>query len=97
MTKFAKFLCDDTGAVTIDWAAMTSGLLLLGIVVVYAVFDHGASSLVADLNNTLASTVVGIGSEQDPSGDGGDGRRTGHASDRACAVTAMYVVCMGPK
>ena len=72
-------------------------MLFRSIVVVYAVFDHGVSSLVADVNNTLVSTIVGIGSEQDPNGDGGDARRTGHASDRACAVTAKHVVCMGPK
>ena len=99
MRAYEVFLCDDTGAVTIDWVAVTSGILLLGIVVVYAVFNHGVSSLVADVDDTLASAVAGIGSEQDPNGDGGDGGdgRTGHASDKACVQTAMDVVCMGPK
>ncbi len=33
MTKFTKFLSDDAGAVTIGWVALTSGVLLLGLLV----------------------------------------------------------------
>ena len=53
MTKFTKFLSDDAGAVTIDWVALTSGILLLGIMVVYAIFNNGVSSLVSNVNSTL--------------------------------------------
>ncbi len=53
MTKFTKFLSDDTGAVTIDWVALTAGILLLGIMVVYAIFNNGVSSLVDNINATL--------------------------------------------
>ena len=63
MTNFCKFLGDDTGAVTIDWVALTSGILLLGILVVYAIFNNGVSSLVSNVNSTLigVSTNVSIG------------------------------------
>ena len=63
MTKFTKFLSDDTGAVTIDWVALTAGILLLGIMVVYAIFNNGVSSLVSNVNSTLegVSTNVSIG------------------------------------
>ena len=63
MTKFTKFLSDDAGAVTIDWVALTAGILLLGIMVVYAIFNNGVSSLVSNVNSTLVgvSTSVGIG------------------------------------
>ena len=63
MTKFTKFLSDDVGAVTIDWVALTAGILLLGIMVVYAIFNNGVSSLVSNVNSTLkgVSTSVGIG------------------------------------
>ena len=63
MSKFAKFLSDDTGAVTIDWVALTAGVLLLGIMVVYAIFNNGVSSLVSNVNSTLTgvSTNVNIG------------------------------------
>ena len=53
MTIFTKFLSDDTGAVTIDWVALTAGILLLGIMVVYAIFNQGVSGLVKNINATL--------------------------------------------
>ncbi len=64
MTKFTKFLSDDAGAVTIDWVALTAGILLLGIMVVYAIFNNGVSTLVSNVNSTLTgvSTSVSIGS-----------------------------------
>jgi hypothetical protein len=55
MTKFTKFLSDDAGAVTIDWVALTAGILLLGIMVVYAIFNGGVNSLVSNINSTLSS------------------------------------------
>ncbi len=63
MTKFTKFLSDDAGAVTIDWVALTAGVLLLGILVVYAIFNNGVSVLVSNVNSTLegVSTNVTIG------------------------------------
>ena len=63
MTKFTKFLGDDAGAVTIDWVALTAGILLLGIMVVYAIFNNGVSVLVSNVNSTLTgvSTNVSIG------------------------------------
>jgi len=64
VTSFFKFLRDDVGAVTIDWVALTAGILLLGIMVVYAIFNGGVSSLVLEINETLASlgtdTNVGV-------------------------------------
>ncbi len=53
MKSFTKFLIDDTGAVTIDWVALTAGVLLLGIMVVYAIFNQGVSGLVKNINSTL--------------------------------------------
>ena len=62
MSKFTKFLSDDSGAVTIDWVALTAGILLLGIAVVYAIFRKGVDPLVDSINSNLASAVaVNIG------------------------------------
>ncbi len=63
MTKFTKFLSDDTGAVTIDWVALTAGILLLGIMVVYAIFNNGVAGIVLSINSTLTtvSTAVNTG------------------------------------
>jgi len=60
MTNFAKFLSDDAGAVTIDWVALTAGILLLGIMVVYAIFNNGVSSLVSNVNSTLKGVSTGV-------------------------------------
>ncbi len=61
MTKFTKFLSDDAGAVTIDWVALTAGILLLGIMVVYAIFNNGVQSLVENVNSTLSAVSVDPG------------------------------------
>ncbi len=60
MSKFTKFLSDDTGAVTIDWVALTAGILLLGIMVVYAIFNGGVASLAGNISSTLASVATDI-------------------------------------
>ncbi len=59
-TTFTKFLSDDAGAVTIDWVALTAGILLLGIMVVYAIFNQGVSGLVKNINATLAGVTTNI-------------------------------------
>jgi hypothetical protein len=50
--------------VTIDWVALTAGILLLGIMVVYAIFNNGVSTLVSNVNSTLSgvTTNISIGS-----------------------------------
>ncbi len=58
MTKFTKFLSDDTGAVTIDWVALTAGILLLGIMVIYAIFNNGVAGLVLKVNSTLQGMTL---------------------------------------
>ena len=54
------FRSDDIGAVTIDWVALTSGILLLGIMVVYAIFNNGVSTLVGNINTTLSGLTTGV-------------------------------------
>jgi len=66
MTNFTKFLSDDAGAVTIDWVALTAGILLLGIMVVYAIFNGGVSSLVTNINSTLKNVTVSINTGTQP-------------------------------
>ena len=67
MTKFTKFLSDDAGAVTIDWVALTAGILLLGIMVVYAIFNGGVSTLVTNINSTLSGVTTNVTLPSTPS------------------------------
>jgi len=50
------FCSDDAGAVTIDWVALTSGILMLGILVVYAIFNVGVSPVIDDVNSILITS-----------------------------------------
>jgi hypothetical protein len=52
-----QFMRDDTGAVTIDWVALTAGILLLGIAVVYGVFEGGVKPLTESINSNLGIAV----------------------------------------
>jgi len=57
MTMFTKFLRDEAGAVTIDWVALTAGILLLGIAVVYGIFNNGVDTLMGSINSNLSVAV----------------------------------------
>ncbi len=58
MKTYREFFRDDTGAVTIDWVALTAGILLLGIMAVYAIFNQGVSGLVNGINSALTSVEL---------------------------------------
>lgn len=53
----SKFLRDDAGAVTIDWVTLTAGILLLGVAVVYGVFQGGVMPLTSSINENLGIAV----------------------------------------
>jgi hypothetical protein len=57
MTIFTKFHRDESGAVTIDWVALTAGILLLGIAVVYGIFNGGVAPLKDSINTQLSAAV----------------------------------------
>ena len=52
-----NFLNDEAGAVTIDWVALTAGILLLGIAVVYGIFQTGVANLASNINSNLGTAV----------------------------------------
>jgi len=58
--KFVKFLSNDAGVVTIDWIALTAGVLLLAIIVVYEIYISGASILVSDINSTIDDMTTNL-------------------------------------
>ena len=64
---FKQFINDEAGAVTIDWVALTAGILLLGIAVVYAIFNQGVDPLVDNIATNLSTTAtqVNVGSAPD--------------------------------
>ena len=62
MNKFRAFAADKSGAVTVDWVALTAAIVVIGIALVYAVFgtgsDNGFSGLAAGAS-TQANTIQG--------------------------------------
>ena len=60
MTALRSYLLDDSGAVTIDWVALTAGILLLAIALIYGIFSSGVSSLSKKINSNLVKTGDGI-------------------------------------
>lgn len=56
-----SMLRDESGAVTVDWVALTAGILLLGIAVVYAIFREGVTPLVEAIGTTLSAQSSTLG------------------------------------
>lgn len=52
-----KFLRDESGAVTIDWVTLTAGGLLLGIAVIYGIYEGGVLPLSQSVNGHLSEAV----------------------------------------
>ena len=60
MTKFTKFLDDTTGAITIDWVALTAGVIMLKLLVVFSIFNNGVSGLASKINSTLSTMDIEV-------------------------------------
>ena len=60
MTALRSYLLDDSGAVTIDWVALTAGILLLAIALIYGIFSSGVSSLSKKINSNLINAGTGV-------------------------------------
>jgi len=67
MRIYGEFVRDEAGAVTIDWVALTAGILLLGIMVVYAIFNGGVAGIVTSINATLTDVAAGADTGAIPS------------------------------
>ncbi|MES2914466.1 MAG: hypothetical protein V4753_05030 [Pseudomonadota bacterium] len=52
MTKFAAFLKDDTGAVTVDWVVLTAAIVGLGLLV-FNFVRPGVSNLAQGIGDNL--------------------------------------------
>ena len=72
MSEFNEFLGDEVGAVTIDWVAITAVTLVLGIGVVYAIFNGGMASAVGGISAFATDlTSIDVGAPPDPVTFGG--------------------------
>jgi len=56
----ARFVRNRRGAVTIDWVGLSGAILLMGIVLVYALFNYGVGSTSSSINSNLSAIGSGI-------------------------------------
>jgi hypothetical protein len=60
MNQLNNFINDAAGAVTVDWVAVTASILLLGIAVVYSIFNEGVSPAATAIDSTLTSMEIEV-------------------------------------
>ena len=84
MKKFRSFASDKSGAVTVDWVALTAAVVVIGIALVYAVFGaddatgfNGIASQIqteaTGLDTTIENANVQANAPSILSGGGGGG------------------------
>ena len=76
MIKLSHFIEDDFGAITVDWVALTAGILLVGIMTIYAIYGgDGMDNILTNIEDTLleinqsttlAAVVISGGSSVNP-------------------------------
>lgn len=57
MVNLRRFLRDDTGAINVDWVTLTAGVIVVGIVVVFAVYNAGVAPLVVEVNASVLADL----------------------------------------
>ena len=84
LKSFAHLLrrvrADECGAVTVDWVALTAGILVVGLAIVWFIMDAGVDVLAGKIVDELSTLTPGVsGAYTDPPtiGDtGGSGGTT---------------------
>ncbi len=68
-TALIAFCANERGAVTIDWVGLAAGILLLGMTLVYAIFNNGAATTVDNVNTAMeaAGRVIDVHPRPGPS------------------------------
>ena len=67
--KWVSFIDDDLGGVSVDWVGLVAGILLLGMTVVYAIFNNGVAETASNINSEMedAGRVINLHPRPDPS------------------------------
>ena len=60
MTKFCEFLCEDAGAITVDWLPLTFGAMISGLIVLFSIFNNGVGPVVEGSEAVLQSVVSAL-------------------------------------
>jgi hypothetical protein len=60
LNKIKAFICDDTGAVTVDWVVLTAALIGMGMIFL-APIALNTTSVTAELGNKIGDAPLGYG------------------------------------
>ena len=78
---FRRFGADESGAVTVDWVALTAAVVVIGIGLAYAIFGDGTTgvgglvtNLTTEINQAATNLEAAVPTAlPDPAGGGGGG------------------------
>lgn len=81
---FRRFRANESGAVTVDWVALTAAVVVIGIGLAYAIFGDGTTgvgglvtNLTTEINQAAGNLANGVPDAlPDPAGGGGAGGDT---------------------
>ncbi|MGH6915730.1 MAG: hypothetical protein ACREH3_18735, partial [Geminicoccales bacterium] len=62
---------DESGAVTVDWVALTAGIIVVGLAIVWYIMDQGVDVLAGKIVTGLAQVDPGVTTGSPPVIDGG--------------------------
>ncbi|MEL6795048.1 MAG: hypothetical protein AAFP78_16440 [Pseudomonadota bacterium] len=60
LNKFRSFAADKSGAVTVDWVALTAAVVVIGIALVYAVFGADETSGFNGIATQITTEASGL-------------------------------------
>jgi Flp pilus assembly pilin Flp len=57
-TCLRRFVDDESGAVTVDWVALTAGIVVVGLAIVWYIMDQGVDVLGGKIVTSLTSPAL---------------------------------------
>lgn len=86
---FRRFGANESGAVTVDWVALTAAVVVIGIGLAYAIFGDGATgvgglvtNLTTEINQAAGNLANAVPDAlPDPAGGGTTGTTAGGTTD----------------
>jgi Flp pilus assembly pilin Flp len=65
-----RFAANESGAVTVDWVALTAGIIVVGLAIVWYIMDQGVDVLAGKIVTGLVAVDPGITTSNPPLIDG---------------------------
>ena len=90
MTTVNEFYEDQDGGAAIDWVALVAAVALMGIAVIYGIFDGGVSNLTTRINDDLGNVAFADPANAPDFGGGSAGEDSFGAINTLCSGTICF-------